>query len=678
MNVRCVRRGGILLAALALASWAASGQAPERPARYRPTDDERLEIRRRVDSFSEALAKLESEPASEVARSPESLADVRIFLKAAEWILAEEEFFAKGYVEMTLGVLEAGQARLASLEEGKTPWASAKGGSIRGFVSVVDGSVQPYAVYVPESYDGSQATRLDVILHGRAATLNEVKFVRDHDGKPYPDGESGLILHVFGRGNNAYRWAGETDVFEAIRSVSRRYRVDPTRVVLRGFSMGGAGAWHLGLHHPREWCAVEAGAGFTESRNYARLGEIPEYQARALHVYDAVDYALNAFDVPIAGYGGEEDKQLQASVNVREALRTLGFEMKTDGLVTRGEGIDFLQVVGAKTGHKVDPASEAILRAFRDEHAGRGQDLRPEKVRFATYTLAYNQAPWLTVEGLRSHYERAVVEAEVADDEVVVGRADNVTVLAINRDMGENVRLGEQRFPLRGAVGGALPDVYYRRSDEGWAMLDYDQSRALQLNALRAKRPHLQGPIDHAFAGPFLCVRGTRRAWNPNVKAWSDARLERFADEWRTYLRGEIRIKDDVDVTPEDIQRYHLVLFGDPGSNVLIERVLPELSVRWTKIEVAFGDAPGHAAADHVPALIAASPLNPLRYVVLNSGHTFGAEEFEGTNALLYPRLGDFAVLRVKNRGEEAVESGYFDEGWKLPPAAAKVSPPGR
>ncbi len=80
--------------------------------------------------------------------------------------------------------------------------------------------------------------RLDVVLHGRNGTLTESSFIAAHEGKPYPQGETGLILHVYGRGNNAYRWAGETDVFEAMKAVERNYRVDPRRVLLRGFSMG--------------------------------------------------------------------------------------------------------------------------------------------------------------------------------------------------------------------------------------------------------------------------------------------------------------------------------------------------------------------------------------------------------------------------------------------------------
>jgi hypothetical protein len=47
---------------------------------------------------------------------------------------------------------------------------------------------------------------------------------------------------------------------------------------------------------------------------------------------------------------------------------------------------------------------------------------------------------------------------------------------------------------------------------------------------------------------------------------------------------------------------------------------------------------------------------------VLNSGHTFGEKEFRGTNALLYPRFGDWAVLD-ENGG--LITAGFFDENWR-------------
>ena len=138
------------------------------------------------------------------------------------------------------------------------------------------------------------------MLHGRGATLNEVSFIQAHDGKPAAPGADWIQLDVFGRTNNAYRYAGEADVFEALADVKRRYRIDDRRIVLHGFSMGGAGSWHLGLHYPSLWCSVGPGAGFVDFYKYQKVTTpLPFYQDLALSIYNPIDYTLNAFNVPI-------------------------------------------------------------------------------------------------------------------------------------------------------------------------------------------------------------------------------------------------------------------------------------------------------------------------------------------------------------------------------------------
>ena len=70
-------------------------------------------------------------------------------------------------------------------------------------------------------------------------------------------------------------------------------------------------------------------------------------------------------------------------------------------------------------------------------------------------------------------------------------------------------------------------------------------------------------------------------------------------------------------------------------------------------------------------------------YLVVNSGHTFHETEFAAFNYLLFPRHGDWAVMRLTPGAEswqpgampfpeEAIRAGYFDEQWKL-----AVSPAG-
>jgi hypothetical protein len=168
------------------------------------------------------------------------------------------------------------------------------------------------------------------------------------------------------------------------------------------------------------------------------------------------------------------------------------------------------------------------------------------------------------------------------------------------------------------------------------------------------------------------------------VAAWAEASLRRFAYEWARYMRGDLPIKNDTDVSDADVKTKHLILFGDPGSNSWIAKALPKLPVTWTRDEVTLGGAP-QSAKDHAPALICASPLPEAgeHYLVLNSGHTFHEKEFAAFNYLLFPRLGDWAVMHILPGAEswqptspafpeEAIRAGYFDEAWIKPITPAR------
>src|SRR5262249_19495962 len=125
--------------------------------------------------------------------------------------------------------------------------------------------------------------------------------------------------------------------------------------------------------------------------------------------------------------------------------------------------------------------------------------------------------------------------------------------------------------------------------------------------------------------------------------------------------------------------RCNLVLFGDPGSNRWIARMLPALPLHWTRDELTVGGV-RYAATEHAPVLIQPSPLPGAagRYVVLNSGHTFHEKELASLNYLLFPRLGGWAVLKVGGKvpedpsgplEEEVLRAGFCDERWLIPDA---------
>jgi dienelactone hydrolase len=613
---------------LSLAGLTALGQPPPPlPPSYQPTADEIAAVRTK-------LAALEAKRKA-LSRTADAglLAEVEVYHKAGDFILRHpEEFLTKAYLENTLKVLDAGMARAAELESGRPSWPSRKGRVARAYRSRVDGSVQPYMVIVPETYDGRSPMRLDLVLHGRNARLNEVSFLADAEwGKPVTPLGDRIELHVYGRTNNAYRWSGETDVFEALAAAEARYKVDPNRIVLRGFSMGGAGTWHIGLHHPDRWAAIEAGAGFTDTRGHAKISDAPEHETLAWTIYDAYLYARNTVMVPSVGYGSIDDPQLRAARLVQEQLarETL---VPTD--------LRTLFLVGPPVGHKFAPESKKESEAFLAQALAAGRRV-PDRVRFVTYTTRYNRCFWIRVEGLDQHYRRAEIDAQRKGNQVEV-EAKGVSRLSF--ETNADVRID----------GQSLRNVReIEKRDGKWA--------AASKNGGLRKRHGLQGPIDDAFMDSFLCVRPSGTPRDTASHRMAIDRLETFRREYDKYLRADIPIKSDNEITDADIRNNHLVLFGDPGSNKLIARVLAKSPLRWDAKSVRIG-ARTFEGDNQLLIAIYPNPLNPEKYVVINSGHTFGEKDFKGTNALLYPRLGDWAVLDGQGKLRDA---GFFNERWE-------------
>jgi len=267
------------LAYLLLTFLLAAG-ALQSPAPALPDADQQRAINRTLADLSARIDALRAKHADETL-----VADVDVYRKAADYILRfPEEFATPAFAGDTLAVLDKGIARVRELERGAPSWPTRKGHVVRAYVSRLDGSVQPYALTIPDSYDGTRPMRLDIWQHGTNRTLNEVAFITQQESdRAVPAGQDYIQLEPLGRTNVSYRWAGEADLFESLASVMQRYNVDRHRIVLRGFSMGGASSWHLGLHHPGMWAAIEAGAGYTETRRYGRRDNLPPYQEAMLH-----------------------------------------------------------------------------------------------------------------------------------------------------------------------------------------------------------------------------------------------------------------------------------------------------------------------------------------------------------------------------------------------------------
>ncbi|HLJ55432.1 MAG TPA: alpha/beta hydrolase-fold protein [Chthonomonadaceae bacterium] len=663
-----------LIGAVASSSPPASAQqplagAPQPPGRrfggggrqqgappIQPKPEELAAIKAKTEQIEAAVADLRAQHAD-----PVLLNDVAVFAHAGRMLLEFPELFGtQNAIDHAMGVLDRGIERGQQLKDGKPEWDEGPK-RIEAYRSEIDGSLQPYGVSLPANYDPAKPARLYVWLHGRQNNTTEAEFIygflRQRPGFGAVADQGQIQVDCFGRINSAgWHWAGEADIFEAIAAMKRRYKIDDKRIVLRGFSMGGEGAWHIALHYPDRFVAAEIGAGTTSRRG--QNPDLEPYQRATTTIWENIsEWSLNIFNLPLAGHDGEQDPgQLESSLRARAQLEKEGFPSEGEKDYLHSVGAPGLWMVSLNTGHGTSPLVRQRLDAFLKEWANKGQT-SPDHIRFVTHTTRYNRDYWASVDGMDRHYERADVDAVRSDGgRSYAIKTHNVSRLVLREaDRAREVKIDGQALKVRPGASIAL-----EKSGGAWR-----QDRGLKQAGLH-KTHALQGPIDDAFLDPFLLVRPTGTPWNEAANSQALRSMARFDRLWAKFFRGHPFVKDDKDVTAADIAKYHLVLFGDPGSNRLIPRVLGKLPVTWTKSTVTLAGKE-YPASDCYPALIYPNPLNPAKYVVLNTGLTISDRDYNGDYGM--PRWGDYAVVKAVPGGDipEVQTAGLFDESWQLP-----------
>lgn len=619
----------------------------------------------------DALRKAIDEAAKAQAKNPklaDLLPDVEIFYKAVDWALRYREFHKPQETQTGKELLEEGMQRAAQLKGGQAPWTRQTGLVVRGYRSKIDGSVQPYGMVIPESYAGAPA-RLDVWCHGRGETVSELAFIdqrRKQLGQIAPAGA--MVIHPYGRYCCANKFAGEIDLLEALDHAKKFYAVDEDRIVMRGFSMGGAAAWQFATHYADRWCAANPGAGFAETPEFLKVFQnedvysAPWYQQKLWHWYNSTDHALNLFHCPTVAYSGEIDKQKQAADMMEQALRA--------------ENIDTLHIIGPQTAHKLHPDSLVEIERRLADITAAGRGRMPYEVHFTTWMLRYNHMYWVKIDQMQEQWERARVHARLETQSAISVKTQNVAALTLDIPSGQcplslfdrpKLTIDDQELTVSRPKLDRSWRVHLHKSGTVW-------EEVLSPPAIdgRTKVPGLQGPIDDAFMSAFLMVKPTKAGWSAKVDEWVKAERERAAFEWRRQFRGDAPMKDDSAVTEADIAANNLVLWGDPQSNTVLGRIIDKLPVQWSK-DALVVNGKRYGAADHAPVLIFPNPLNPKRYVVLNSSFTYREYDYLN-NARQVAKLPDWAVIDLNqprtSQGPGGVaDAGFFNEQWAWKPA---------
>jgi hypothetical protein len=317
-------------------------------------------------------------------------------------------------------------------------------------------------------------------------------------------------------------------------------------------------------------------------------------------------------------------------------------------------------IIGPMTAHQIHPDSARQIEAKLVEWAARGINRTPETIQLVTFTLKYNRMHWLTIDGMKDHWEEARVTATPIGPELVVS-AKNVSGLTIRPPKSAPRKIRFQSGELFELPSGGSAMSFVQEANS-W--------KTGTLTGLR-KQHGLQGPIDDAFMDSFLFVTPSGACRHEAVDQWVKSELGHAVTHWRQQMRGDAIVKGDSDVTDQDIASSNLVLWGDPQANRVLQQIAGRLPIRWSAESIAVDDR-SFDAKHHALIVIYPNPLNPSRYVVLNSGFTYREYDYLN-NARQTPKLPDWAVVDVRVPANsrfpgKVVDADFFGEQWELKP----------
>ncbi|MCM8556535.1 alpha/beta hydrolase-fold protein [Sphingomicrobium sediminis] len=214
---------------------------------------------------------------------------------------------------------------LATATAGDDPFANVNAPYRRAFRSALDDSLQPYSVHVPEGASTGGARPAILFLHGSGTDDQGLLDRRRGDGR---------MVEIAPCGRDKYRAyamaESQVDIIEALDAATRDFDLDPERIVIGGFSMGGYGALRAFYAHPHRYAGVAIFAGHPNlAQEWLGVPQpnflIPEY----LKVFEGV---------PVFIYHGTADAALAygEAKKLAEALEEAGAIVTFRGVEGRG------------------------------------------------------------------------------------------------------------------------------------------------------------------------------------------------------------------------------------------------------------------------------------------------------------------------------------------------------
>ena len=536
------------------------------------------------------------------------------------------------------------------------------------YVTGNDHTAQPYHLYLPPDYDPMRPrpTPLIVFLHGYVPTTSVLDPWTLQDSALEIAGHYGCMLLIpYARRNTDFQGIGETDVFASMEQVKRLYCVDESRIYLNGVSMGGMGAWTIGLRHPGVFAAITPIAGQTDMFRWWgwEAEQMPPFRRWLIEWDNPYHVSRGLRSQQFFVQHGERDQLISADQSRLMVQRA----REQDDYAC----VEYFEHPGAD--HYIYFRDETFDRAFARQMENQ-LDPSPMQVAHTTYSLEYDTAFYVTIEQFEEWGKPAwfsllatAVRGQTTGADVEV-ESENIARLSI--DIAGS--------PLERKSSYIFTDGTGRRTvqaRDGRLVLELGQAPPEPTGFPPLKRKGLCGPAEEVFDDSFIVVQGT--AGNREQNRLLAEQVERFAHEWDEFADGCPRVKLDRDITEQDIAGSNLVLFGRPQTNLILARIYFRLPIRIGDRRYAVGDRE-YAGDDLGLVMCYPNPLNPDRYVLIFAGEYWGERLSENHK---YDMLPDFIVFTTRRFATEDganqhLCAGFFDLSWQLSEKLTDIAEP--
>ena len=525
------------------------------------------------------------------------------------------------------------------------------------FLSDIDGSVQYFAVAPAHPLvKGQRAPALFLSTHG--ASVEAMGQASCYAPKTW-----GTVVAPTNRRPYGFDWEdwGRHDAMEVLALAQAKFKTDPHQIYLTGHSMGGHGAWHLGVTFPDRFAAIAPSAGWISFWSYAgsdrRTNADPVLQLlqRASTPGDTLALSSNYLHQAIYILHGADDDNVPVTEarSMRDHLATFHrdfayHEQPGAGHWWGNQCVDWPPIFNLFARHKI-PDDESI-----------------SEINFSTANPGISSSShWVSIEAQQHPLALSTVVIRYdPPQQRFSGTTVNVARLALRPNHVKpggkiSVELDGQKFENIARPKGEQR-FWFERADNQWV-----PGRAASLSQ---KGPHRYGPFKEAFGNRMMFVYATRGTAEENAWAYAKARFD--AETWWYRGNGSVDVVPDTEFDAAKDPDRGVILYGNADNNAAWRALLgcSPVQVRCGAVKIGEREQRGE---DLACLFCRPRPGSDRASVAVISGSGIAGLRLTNrvpcfTAGVAFPDCTVFGTDTLTKGNEGVRVAGYFGNDWSV------------